>query len=63
MEGLCSSLANGPAAASPKLVAPGNGKNIRLTAPKYPAEYIAGIRHTCADKIRIKEFYNGLSAF
>lgn len=62
MEELCSILAMG-GGGSTKLVAPGNGKNIRLTAPKYPAEYIAGIRHTCADKIRIKEFYNGLSAF
>ncbi len=62
MEELCSILAMG-GGGSTKLVAPGNGKNIRLTAPKYPAEYISVIENTCQSKKHIKEFYNGLSAF
>lgn len=61
MEELCSILATG-GGGSTKLIAPGNGKNIRLTAPKYPAEYINGIKNTCSAKKQIKEFYHGLSA-
>ena len=62
MEELCSVIAVG-GGGSTKLVAPGDGKNIRLTDPKYPAEYIAKIENTCSGKERIKEFYNGISAF
>lgn len=62
MEELCSILAMG-GGGSTKLIAPGCGKNIRLTAPKYPAEYIEYIEKTCSGKERVKEFYNGLSAF
>jgi oxygen-independent coproporphyrinogen-3 oxidase len=62
MEELCSILAMG-GGGSTKLTAPGNGRNIRLMAPKYPAEYIAGIGKLCTDKKRIKEFYNGISTF
>ena len=60
MEELCSIIAMG-GGGSTKLVAPGEGKNIRLTAPKYPKEYIDRIDLTCADKKRIKEFYDVLS--
>ena len=62
MEELCSILAAG-GGGSTKLVAPGTGKNIRLVAPKYPAEYIDHIGKICEDKKRIKEFYNGISAY
>jgi oxygen-independent coproporphyrinogen-3 oxidase len=62
MEELCPIIAMG-AGGSTKLTAPGDGKNIRLMAPKYPAEYISHIEKTCDDKKHIKEFYNGLSAF
>jgi hypothetical protein len=62
MEELCPIIAMG-AGGSTKLTAPGDGKNIRLMAPKYPAEYISHIEKTCEDKKHIKEFYNGLSAF
>ena len=67
MEELCSILAMG-GGGSTKLIAPGDGRNIRLMAPKYPLEYVQKIGETCADKEKIPEFYdeggqiNGLSA-
>ena len=61
MEELCSIVAMG-GGGSTKLVCPGNGKNIRLMAPKYPYEYIDHIDKVCGDKEKIKEFYNVLSA-
>ena len=57
MEELCSILAMG-GGGSTKLIAPGNGRNIRLMAPKYPLEYIQKIAETCADKEQIREFYH-----
>ena len=57
MEELCSIIALG-GGGSTKLVSEGSGRNIRLFAPKYPAEYISGIEKTCADKKKIIEFYN-----
>ena len=56
MEELCSILASG-GGGSTKLIHPDGGKNIRLTAPKYPLEYIRQIEKTCKDKERIGEFY------
>lgn len=56
MEELCSIAALG-GGGSTKLVAAGTGKNIRLFAPKYPAEYISGIEKTCSDKQQIVDFY------
>lgn len=56
MEELCSILAMG-GGGSTKLVCPGGGRNIRLMAPKYPLEYINNIGRTCADKDRIRRFY------
>lgn len=56
MEELCSIVAMG-GGGSTKLVCPGEGRNIRLMAPKYPLEYINGIEKTCADKKKISEFY------
>ena len=56
MEELCPIIAVG-GGGSTKLVSPGTGKNIRLFAPKYPAEYIAGIEKTCRDKQTIVEFF------
>ena len=61
MEELCSIVAMG-GGGSTKLVCPGNGKNIRPMAPKYPSEYISHIDKVCGDKEKIKEFYNVLSA-
>lgn len=60
MEELCSIVALG-GGGSTKLVRPGNGKNIRLMAPKYSYEYISHIDKVCADKEKIKEFYHVLS--
>ena len=57
MEELCSIIALG-GGGSTKLVAEGTGRNIRLFAPKYPAEYISGIEKTCADKQSIVDFYS-----
>ncbi|MBR0200077.1 MAG: coproporphyrinogen dehydrogenase HemZ [Oscillospiraceae bacterium] len=57
MEELCSILATG-GGGSTKLIAPGDGRNIRLMAPKYPLEYIQKIDETCADKEKIREFYD-----
>ena len=56
MEELCSIIAMG-GGGSTKLVCPGDGRNIRLMAPKYPLEYINGIEKTCADKEKISAFY------
>lgn len=56
MEELCSIIAMG-GGGSTKLIRPGEGRNIRLMAPKYPLEYIENIDRTCGDKIKIGEFY------
>ena len=56
MEELCGILAMG-GGGSTKLIRPGGGKNLRLTAPKYPLEYIEQIEKTCGDKERIGIFY------
>jgi oxygen-independent coproporphyrinogen-3 oxidase len=56
MEELCSILAMG-GGGSTKLIAPGDGRNIRLMAPKYPLEYINSVEKTCGDKAKIAEFY------
>ena len=56
MEELCSILAMG-GGGSTKLIAPGDGRNIRLMAPKYPLEYISSVEKTCGDKAKIAEFY------
>ena len=56
MEELRSVLAMG-GGGSTKLIRPDGGRNIRLSAPKYPLEYIAQIEKTCADKARIGAFY------
>ena len=58
MEELCPIIALG-GGGSTKLIAKGSGKNIRLFAPKYPAEYISGIDKTCTDKQKITDFYGG----
>ncbi len=58
MEELCSIVSVG-AGGSTKLTG-GEGRIVRLTAPKYPQEYIGEIRRTCADKQRIEEFYHGI---
>lgn len=57
MEELCSILAAG-GGGSTKLICPGEGRNIRLMAPKYPLEYINNIEKTCAEKRQIGKFYN-----
>ena len=56
MEELCSILAMG-GGGSTKLIRPGDGRNERLMAPKYPLEYIQTIEKTCADKAKIAGFY------
>ena len=56
MEELCSIVAVG-GGGSTKLVSEGSGRNIRLFAPKYPAEYISGIEKTCSQKQGIIDFY------
>ena len=56
MEELCSILAMG-GGGSTKLIAPGDGRNIRLMDPKYPLEYIQKIQEICDDKEKIREFY------
>ncbi|MGI6029573.1 MAG: coproporphyrinogen dehydrogenase HemZ [Candidatus Heteroscillospira sp.] len=60
MEELCSIIALG-GGASTKLVSP-TGRIERIFCPKFPQEYIAGIEKVCADKIKIKEFYDAISA-
>lgn len=57
MEELCSIVAMG-GGGSTKLVCAGEGRNIRLMAPKYPLEYIDSIERICADKKKISGFYN-----
>ena len=42
---------------STKLIRTDGGRNIRLMAPKYPLEYIENIDKTCAEKVKISEFY------
>ncbi len=56
MEELCGILAAG-GGGSTKLIKAGGGKNLRITAPKYPLEYIQQIEKTCDDKRKIGEFY------
>ena len=56
MEELCSIIALG-GGGSTKLANRDGGRSIRLFAPKYPAEYIAGIEKTCGDKQSIISFY------
>lgn len=59
MEELCSIIAMG-GGGSTKLIRPDEGRNIRVMAPKYPLEYINNIEKTCADKVKITEFYNSI---
>ena len=56
MEELCGILAMG-GGGSTKLIKVEGGRNLRITAPKYPLEYIEQIGKTCADKVKIGEFY------
>ena len=56
MEELCSIIAMG-GGGSTKLVAPGDARNIRVMAPKYPQEYIQMIDRTCSEKQKIAQFY------
>lgn len=56
MEELCSIVAMG-GGGSTKLVAPGDTRNIRFIAPKYPLEYINNIDKVCEEKAKISEFY------
>lgn len=56
MEELCSILAAG-GGGSTKLIRAEGGKNIRITAPKYPLEYIEQIEKICENKEKIGEFY------
>ena len=57
MEELCSILASG-GGGSTKLIHPVGGRNIRITAPKYPLEYIRQIEAICEEKRKIGEFYD-----
>ena len=56
MEELCSILAMG-GGGSTKLVKPGDTRNLRIMAPKYPLEYISSIEKTCEGKEKIERFY------
>lgn len=56
MEEICGILAMG-GGGSTKLIRPEGGRNLRITAPKYPLEYIEQIEKTCADKEKITLFY------
>ncbi len=56
MEELCSILAVG-GGGSTKLVCPGDSRNLRIMAPKYPLEYINNIEKTCQAKEEISAFY------
>lgn len=56
MEELCGILAAG-GGGSTKLIGNGEGRNLRITAPKYPLEYIEHLEKTCSDKDKIGEFY------
>lgn len=55
MEELCTIIAMG-GGASTKLV--NKGKIERFFCPKYPKEYIEGTEKVCADKEKIREFYD-----
>ena len=57
MEEICGILSAG-GGGSTKLIKSGGGKNLRITAPKYPLEYIENIRKTCEEKSKIGEFYD-----
>ena len=59
MEELCSIIAMG-GGGSTKLIRPDDGRNIRIMAPKYPLEYINSIGNTCAEKVKILDFYNNI---
>ncbi len=59
MEELCSILSMG-GGGSTKLIRHDGGRNLRFIAPKYPLEYINGIRGICAEKEKISAFYCGL---
>ena len=61
MEELCSILAMG-GGGSTKLISPGEGRNLRLMAPKYPLEYIRDIEKTCAAKAQIGAIYRACEA-
>ena len=56
MEELCTILAAG-AGGSTKLVRRDGGRNERIMAPKYPAEYIGTIERTCENKEKISGYY------
>ena len=56
MEELCTILAMG-GGGSTKLIRTDGAKNSRITAPKYPTEYIQQIDKTCCDKNEISDFY------
>lgn len=56
MEELCTILSAG-GGASTKLIHQEGGKNLRLTNPKYPLEYIQQIDSICEEKRKIGEFY------
>ncbi|HHU22841.1 MAG TPA: coproporphyrinogen dehydrogenase HemZ [Clostridiales bacterium] len=60
MEELCSIISMG-GGASTKLVT-GTGRIERIFAPKYSYEYISNIDKVISDKIKIKEFYDGLQS-
>lgn len=57
MEELCSILAIG-GGGSTKLIRPGDGRNLRFIAPKYPLEYVDLIEKTCENKEKIRQFYD-----
>ena len=59
MEELCSIIAMG-GGGSTKLIRPGAGRNLRLTEPKYPLEYIQGIDDICREKSEISRFYRDI---
>lgn len=56
MEELCSILAVG-GGGSTKLIRPGDSRNLRFMAPKYPLEYVENIEKTCKVKEEISNFY------
>ena len=56
MEELCSILAMG-SGGSTKLIVRDGGRNLRLTAPKYPLEYIQSIDRCCAEKQQITAYF------
>lgn len=61
MEELHTILALG-AGGSTKLTDPATGKIIRITNPKYPAEYIDRIEKLCQEKRPLVEFHRNLAA-